>query len=130
MMSFVVPKPTDAELEILQVLWKKGPCSVRDVNEKIKLTKPDVGYTTTLKLMQIMTEKKLVHRDTSQRQHIYVAAIEEGMVQEGMVRTVIDRFFQGSTKNLIMHALGHEKTSNKELEEIKRLIHKIESEQK
>ena len=129
-MSFIVPKPTDAELEILQVLWQKGPCSVRDVNEKIKLTKPDVGYTTTLKLMQIMTEKKLVHRDTTQRSHIYVAAIEEGMVQQGMVRNVIDRFFQGSTKDLIMHALGHEETSNTELEEIKRLIDKLESEQK
>jgi len=88
------------------------------------------GQTYPTKELIVMTEKKLVHRDTTQRSHIYVAAIEEGMVQQGMVRNVIDRFFQGSTKDLIMHALGHEETSNKELEEIKRLIDKLESEQK
>lgn len=129
-MSLNASKPTDSELEILQVLWQKGPSSVREVNEEIKLVRPEVGYTTTLKLMQIMTDKNLVKRDTSKRQHIYAAAIEESTVQEGMVRNVINRFFQGSTKDLIMHALGHEETSTQELDEIKRLIKKIESEQK
>lgn len=124
------PKPTEAELEILQVLWRHGPCTVRDVNDQIKEQKPDVGYTTTLKLMQIMTEKGLVKRDTSKRQHIYVASIPESTVQEGMVKTVIDRLFQGSPKNLIMHALGHEETTLQELEEIKKLIKKMEAEQK
>ncbi|MCB0687487.1 MAG: BlaI/MecI/CopY family transcriptional regulator [Saprospiraceae bacterium] len=125
-----LPKPTDAELEILQVLWQKGPSTVREVNDIIKLTRPEVGYTTTLKLMQIMTEKALVSRDTSQRQHIYEASIDETMVQDGMVRNMVDRFFQGSTKDLIMLALGQENTSSKELEEIRKMINKIEKEQK
>lgn len=129
-MSTYASKPTDAELEILQVLWQKGSCTVREVNEQIRQSKPDVGYTTTLKLMQIMTEKKLVRRDTTHRQHIYEAIIEETLVQEGMVRNIIDRFFQGSAKDLIMHALGQEATSHEELSEIKRLINKIEKEQK
>lgn len=129
-MSLHSQKPTEAELEILQVLWQQGPCTVRDVNDQIKEQKPDVGYTTTLKLMQIMTDKRLVKRDTTRRQHIYVAAIPESTVQEGMVKNVIDRLFQGSPKNLIMHALGHEETTPQELDEIKRLIKKIEAEQK
>jgi predicted transcriptional regulator len=129
-MDLNAQKPTEAELEILQVLWQQGSCSVRDVNDQIKEQKPDVGYTTTLKLMQIMTEKGLVNRDTSRRQHIYVAAIPESAVQEGMVRTVINRLFHGSPKNLIMHALGHEETNAQELDEIKKLIKKIEAEQK
>ncbi|MCB0664520.1 MAG: BlaI/MecI/CopY family transcriptional regulator [Saprospiraceae bacterium] len=129
-MSSHASKPTDAELEILQVLWQKGSCTVREVNEQIRQSKPDVGYTTTLKLMQIMTEKELVRRDTTHRQHIYEAIIEETLVQEGMVRNIIDRFFQGSAKDLIMHALGQEATSHEELSEIKRLINKIEKEQK
>ncbi len=123
-------KPTDAELEILQVIWKKGPCTVREVNDAINQNKPDVGYTTTLKLMQIMTEKNLVSRDTSQRQHIYMAAVPESQIQEGMVKNVIDRLFYGSTKNLIMHALGQEEPTADELEEIKKLIRQIETEQK
>ncbi|MBK8503947.1 MAG: BlaI/MecI/CopY family transcriptional regulator [Saprospiraceae bacterium] len=123
-------KPTEAELEILQVLWQQRSSTVRDVNDRIKEQKPDVGYTTTLKLMQIMTEKGLVSRDTTNRQHIYVAAIPESDVKEGMVRSVIDRLFQGSSKNLIMHALGREETTAQELVEIKKLIKKIEAEQK
>lgn len=125
-----IPKPTEAELEILQVLWQKGPSTVREVNEEIKKIKPDLGYTTTLKIMQIMTDKKLVKRDTTHRQHVYEAVIQESMVQEGMVKSIIDRFFQGSTKDLIMHALGRESTSDEELDEIKRLINQIEKEQR
>jgi BlaI family transcriptional regulator, penicillinase repressor len=123
-------KPTDAELEILQVLWKNGPSTVRDVNDEINRNKPEVGYTTTLKLMQIMTEKKLVTRDTSQRQHIYQASVPESMVQEGMIKNMIDRFFHGSSKSLIMHALGHDEPTPEELAEIKKLIRQIETEQK
>ena len=125
-----VLKPTEAELEILQVLWREGPASVRMVNNLIRNTKPDVGYTTTLKLMQIMTEKGLVTRDTSSRQHIYHTAIEEGMVQDGMVKNVINRFFHGSAKGLIMHALGSEEPNAAELEEIKALIKQLENESK
>ncbi|NND31438.1 MAG: BlaI/MecI/CopY family transcriptional regulator [Saprospiraceae bacterium] len=123
-------KPTEAELEILQVLWAQGASTVRQVNEEINKSKPDVGYTTTLKLMQIMKDKGLVHRDTSSRQHIYQAAVEEGLVQDGMVKNVIDRFFHGSAKRLIMHTLGQEEPTAEELDEIKKLIQQIESEVK
>ena len=126
----VTQKPTEAELEILQVLWHQGASSVRQVNDEINKSKSDVGYTTTLKLMQIMTDKGLVTRDTSSRQHIYQAAIDESKVQDGMVRSVIDRFFHGSAKGLIMHALGQKEPSAAELDEIKKLIQQIESESK
>ena len=120
-------KPTDAELEILQILWSHGPTTVRQVNDELNQRK-DVGYTTTLKLMQIMTEKKLVSRDTKARQHIYQAAIKEEEVQKGVLNKIITTAFKGSASGLIMQALGHHKTTSKELEEIKELIKQIESE--
>jgi len=123
-------KPTESELEILQILWKEGPCSVRTVNDEINKIKPDTGYTTTLKHMQIMAEKQLVARDTSQRQHIYAAAIPQERIQVGMVKNMINKFFDGSTSGLIMHALGHENPSDEELKEIKDLIEKLEANKK
>ncbi len=122
-------KPTDAELEILQILWESGPSSVRSVNEKINLSKSNVGYTTTLKIMQIMAEKGLLTRDTTKRQHIYSAAMPRETIEKGVVKKVIERVFQGSAKGLIMQALNQEKTTAVELKEIKSLIEKIERQQ-
>lgn len=119
-------KPTEGELEILQILWEDGPSSVRYVNEQLS-KKRDVGYTTTLKIMQIMTEKKLTTRDTSSRTHIYRAAIKEGDTKNNLLSKFIDATFQGSAAQLILEALGNNQTTREELEEIKALIEKIEN---
>ncbi len=123
-----VNKPTDSELEILQILWADGPSSVRHVNDKLSQHK-EVGYTTTLKLMQIMTEKNLVLRDTKSRQHIYRAAVAEKAVQNGVLNKIISTAFRGSASGLIMQALGQHQPNATELEEIKALIEKIETAQ-
>jgi len=119
------PKPTESELTILQVLWTKGPCSVRVVNEILNETK-EMGYTTTLKLMQIMTEKELVIRDTSTRSHIYSANVSEDVTKNKLLNGFLEQTFQGSAGNLVMQALGNHKTSPEELEKIKTLIKEIE----
>ncbi|MCU0348599.1 MAG: BlaI/MecI/CopY family transcriptional regulator [Saprospiraceae bacterium] len=120
-------KPTEAELEILQVLWENGPSSVRFVNEQLGERK-EVGYTTTLKLMQIMFEKGLVVRNTDARSHIYEAAIERDETQRNLLGTFVDNVFSGSAMNLVMQALGNHKASKDELDQIKALIEKIEKE--
>ena len=122
-------KPTDSELEILQILWANGPSSVRLVNDALNEHK-EVGYTTTLKLMQIMTEKQLVVRDTNARQHIYRAAVGEETVQNGVLQKIISTAFRGSASGLILQALGQHQPTADELDEIKALINKIESGQK
>lgn len=122
-------KPTDAELEILQILWRDGPSTVRNVNELLN-EKREVGYTTTLKLMQIMAEKSLVDRDTSSRTHIYRALVREGEVQKGLLKKVINTAFHGSASNLIMQALGDHRASAEELRAIKDLIRQIEKKSK
>ncbi len=122
-------KQTDAELEILQILWRDGPSTVRSVNEFLN-EKREVGYTTTLKLMQIMTEKSLVDRDTSARTHVYRALVEEGDVQKGLLKKVINTAFHGSASNLIMQALGDHRASAEELRAIKDLIREIETKSK
>ncbi len=118
-------KPTDAELEILKVLWEYGSNSVRFVHEKLNDTKSS-GYTTTLKFMQIMTEKGLVIRNTDQRSHIYTANVKESDIQLQMVDKLVNTAFKGSAMKLVMQALGNHKTSEAELKEIKDLIKKIE----
>lgn len=120
-------KPTDAELEILQVLWENGPSSVRFVNDELA-ERRDVGYTTTLKLMQIMFEKGLVQRNTDARSHIYEAVIERDATQRNLLGTFVDNVFSGSAMNLVMQALGDHKASKDELDQIKALIEKIEKE--
>ncbi len=120
-------KPTEAELEILQVLWENGPSSVRFVNEQLGERK-EVGYTTTLKLMQIMFEKGLVTRNTDARSHIYEAAIERYATQRNLLGTFVDNVFSGSAMNLVMQALGNHKASKDELDQIKALIEKMEKE--
>ena len=114
-------KPTDGELEILTVLWEKGSATVRTVHEEICKTK-DAGYTTTLKLMQIMFEKKLVTRDSSSKTHIYKAVITKESTQKQFVNKMINNLFAGSSAELVMQALGGYKASNAELEKIENLI--------
>lgn len=118
-------KPTDAELEILQVLWENGPSSVRFVNDKLN-ERREVGYTTTLKLMQIMFEKGLVTRNTDARSHIYEAAIDKDETQRTLLDNFVDNVFSGSAMNLVMSALGSHQASKEELNQIKALIEKIE----
>lgn len=122
-------KPTESELEILQLLWKLGPSSVREINDLLN-KKREVGYTTSLKIMQIMNEKGLVTRDTNSRTHIYSPAIKEETTKQSLLKEFIASTFNGSAKNLVMQALGGAKTSKKELAEIKELIKKMEKESK
>jgi len=114
-------KPTESELEILQVLWERNLASVRDVHEELAKSK-DVGYTTTLKLMQIMHEKGLVKRDDSIKTHIYQAAVSREKTQKHLLGKMIDTLFSGSSTQLVMQALGNHKASASELEEIQKLI--------
>jgi BlaI family transcriptional regulator, penicillinase repressor len=127
MTNRMLSKPTDAELEILQVLWENGPSSVRFVNDLLGERK-EVGYTTTLKLMQIMHEKGLVVRNTDARSHIYEAAIERDATQRNLLGTFVDNVFSGSAMDLVMQALGNHKASKDELDQIKALIEKMENE--
>jgi len=114
-------KPTESELEILQVLWDKGTASVREVHEELSKTK-DAGYTTTLKLMQIMHEKGLVKRDSSIKTHIYQASVSKEKTQKHLLGKMIDTLFGGSSTQLVMQALGDHKASAEELEEIEKMI--------
>jgi predicted transcriptional regulator len=117
-------KPTESELEILQVLWTKELASVREVHEELSKTK-DVGYTTTLKLMQIMNEKGLVRRDDSVKTHIYQAAVSREKTQKHLLNKMIDGLFGGSPTQLVLQALGNHKASEAELEEIQRLLNNL-----
>ena len=123
----MLPKPTDSELEILQVLWENGPSSVRFVNDQLG-ERRDVGYTTTLKLLQIMHEKGLVVRNTDARSHIYEAAIERDATQRNLLGSFVNNVFSGSAMDLVMQALGNHKASKDELDQIKALIEKMENE--
>jgi BlaI family penicillinase repressor len=114
-------KPTESELEILQILWKKVNASVREVHEELLLTK-EAGYTTTLKLMQIMHEKGLVKRDDSIKTHIYQAAVSKEKTQKHLLNKMIDTLFGGSPGELVMQALGNHKASAEELEEIQKIL--------
>lgn len=118
-------KPTDSELEILHILWARGSASVREINDLLN-TRRDVGYTTTLKLMQIMNEKGLVRRDTASRTHIYLPIVREGETKNNLISDFVNVAFQGSSMNLVMQALGNSKSSIAELNELKSLISKLE----
>lgn len=120
-------KPTNSELEILNILWKKGECTVRDVNEELSEGKVgDVGYTTTLKLMQIMLEKNLVERDTSNRTHVYKALVSQSKTSQNLLDTMIDTVFNGSAAKLVMQALSNKKSSKEEIEMIRKYIDELE----
>lgn len=116
-----LPKPTEGELAILQVLWQKGPSTVRQVHESLESAKP-TGYTTTLKLMQIMSEKGLVARELSSRTHTYSAKLPQAQTQRQFVSDMIAKVFGGSSAQLVMHALSSHSASKEELAEIKQLI--------
>ncbi|WP_342646304.1 BlaI/MecI/CopY family transcriptional regulator [Mucilaginibacter sp. CSA2-8R] len=118
-------KTTESELEILQVLWQKGNCTVRQVHEELSKNK-ESGYTTTLKLMQIMHDKGLVTRDSSAKTHIYSAAVSEKHTQKSAVEKMINTLFKGSAADLVMQALGHHKASKEEIDEIKAYLQKFD----
>lgn len=118
-------QPTESELEILQVLWEKGLCTVRMVHEILSHSK-NAGYTTTLKLMQIMHEKGLVKRDTASRSHVYEAAISQEKTRKAMVDKMIKNLFQGSSSKLVMQALGHHRATKKEVKAIKEYLNELE----
>ena len=118
-------KPTESELEILSILWNKGPSTVREVNDEMNHSK-NVGYTTTLKLMQIMAEKGMVAREMDGRQHIYHAIARQEDAQVRMLDRLLQTAFGGSASKLVLQALGNHKTSEEELNEIKALIKKLE----
>lgn len=119
-------KPTDAEIEILHILWEKGPASVRDINDILNVRR-EVGYTTTLKLMQIMNEKGLLKRDTAARTHIYKAVAKELDTKNNLISDFVNMAFQGSSMDLVMQALGNSTSSPEELNELKSLIAKLEN---
>ncbi len=115
------PEPTESEVEILQILWQKGSATVREVHEVLE-TKKDVGYTTTLKLMQIMVEKGIVDRDTSKRIHIYKPLIPQSSVENNLINKLRQKIFRGSASRLVIGALSSEPVSEEELEEIKEFL--------
>jgi BlaI family penicillinase repressor len=120
-----LPRPTDAELEILKVLWRRGPSTVREVFDVLNVSKR-AGYTTVLKLMQIMAEKGLATRDESARAHLYAPALEEGETQRRLVGDLLRKAFDGSARDLVLHALSAERASAEELSEIRRMLDELE----
>ncbi len=118
-------KPTDAELEILHMLWANGPSTVRQIHESLSQTR-DIGYTTALKLMQIMHEKGLLSRQEDARSHTYTALVSEEDTQRGLVDRFVETAFRGSASKLVMQVLGQHKASREELDEIKNLLNKLD----
>lgn len=120
-MTKQTPRPTDAELAILRVLWERGASTVRQVHDVLGRDRP-TAYTTALKMLQIMTEKGLVRRDETDRTHVYHARLTEEQTQRQLVRDLVDRAFGGSASKLVMQALAARRTSEEELVEIRKLI--------
>jgi predicted transcriptional regulator len=119
-------KPTESEMEILQVLWELGPSTVREVHDVLCETK-DSGYTTTLKLMQIMNDKGLLNRNDEAKTHVYSSAVKKESVQKQVVSKMINGLFKGSSAKLVMHALGNHRASKEEIMEIKKYLDEIEN---
>ena len=124
-----LPRPTDAELAILRVLWQRGPSTVRVVQDALEIQR-GTGYTTALKLLQIMTEKGLVERDGRERTHIYRAALPAEATQRQLVRDLLDRAFGGSARQLVLQALSANRASKTELAEIRQLLSELEKKAK
>ena len=118
-----LPRPTDAELAILRVLWQRGPSTVRQV---LEATGEETGYTTILKFLQIMTEKGLVTRDESARTHVYQASLPETTTQRQLISDLLERAFSGSAAKLVLQALSTKKASAQELKEIRKLLDEME----
>lgn len=121
-------KPTESELEILKVLWNEKTATVRTVHEELLKTK-DSGYTTTLKLMQIMFEKGLVTRDDSNKTHVYKPSVTKEKTQQQFLNKMINTLFAGSSSDLVLQALGGHNASSEELEKIQQLINQLKKEQ-
>ena len=119
------PQPTPAELDLLRVLWRRGPSTVRDLHAAVDR---EVGYTTVLKLLQIMTEKGLVTRDATSRSHVYVAAVSEDATKRRLLTDLLDRAFGGSRLDLVMQALSATPTTNEELRQIRALLDSLPGE--
>ena len=122
-------RPTDAELEILRVIWQRGPCTVRQVHDEVS-PRRQTGYTTVLKLLQIMTEKGLVKRDESQRSHVYTAASGEEETQGQLVGELMNKAFGGSAAQLVLRALSNKPASAEEIAEIRRMLDELEGGEK
>ena len=122
------PKPTESELEILHVLWQHGPVTVRFINEQLSQRR-EVGYTTTLKILQLMHEKSLVSRDDTSRTHVFAAAVRERETQGLLLDKFVDSAFGGSALKLVLQALGNRSTSREELAQIRTLLTEIEQDQ-
>ena len=125
MSNLDLTRPTDAELAILRVLWRRGPSTVRQVHEALSRDR-ETGYTTVLKLMQIMTEKGLVERDESERTHVYQARFTQEATQQRLVSDLLDKAFGGSASQLVMQALAAKPASADELAQIRRLLDELE----
>lgn len=123
------PQPTEAELEILHVLWTHGACTVRDVHEALHRD-TGAGYTTALKMLQIMHAKGLVERDDSQRAHVFRAAVSKERTQKRFLADLVQRVFEGSPSQLVLHALGSQRTSRAELREIRSLLNRLDKEER
>ena len=119
------PRPTEGELQILHVLWARDGCTVREVHEVLSVD-GQTGYTTTLKLLQVMHAKGLVIRDHAQRAHVYRAAVSKQRTQKRFLGDVIKRVFDGSPSQLVLHALGNHRTSKEELRSIRELLNKLD----
>ena len=120
-----LPSPTEAELEILNVLWQRGPSTVREVAEEIQKTKTS-GYTTVLKLMQIMAEKGLVLRDESDRAHVYEPTRPKEQTQRQLLRNLVEKAFEASASKLVMQALSTKRASSEELSHIRKILDDLE----
>lgn len=120
-------EPTKSELEILQILWQFGPSTVRFVNDQLNEQKRAVQYTSTLKLMQIMTEKGMLESDKSSMKHIYTPTIEEKKTKGFLLEKFVDTMYNGSSSSLMMQLLGNKKTSKTEIEEIRKMLDKLDN---
>jgi len=120
-----LPRPTDAELAVLNVLWDRGPSTVRQIHDVLSAER-DLGYTTVLKSLQVMTEKGLVLRDESERSHVYAATQSETQTQRSLLGDLMERAFGGSAAKLVIQALHAKRTSKQELEEIRSLLDRAE----
>lgn len=124
-----IPRPTEAELAILQVLWQHGTCTVREVHEVLH-QRDGTGYTTALKMLQVMHDKGLVVRDESQRAHVYRAAVTKERTQKRFLSDLLQRVFEGSPSRLVLQALGDHKASREELREIRALLNRLDKDAK
>ena len=122
-------KPTESELEVLSLIWQNGPMTVRTVHDQIKLNR-EIGYTTTLKIMQIMYEKGLLTRRKEGKTHIYANQVDRVKTQEGIVSKLINTVYHGSPKDLVMQALGNSNPTKQELDEIRKFLDQLNEEGK